>query len=501
MKTRSLILIIVCLLLVVPLIFAYPYIVKSINIVIEDNTKYYQNYADVLLVCNPSSAIGTEVCNYFIDERTPYQFNPENVINLVNVTTTETITDTEYNKIFTQVSGWLNNSEQEINYIVTTKGVPLRTGSGQNCGMPYWSWSSCKVTSCNLGYESNGTACIQTNCVGDSQQLCEINGDGWVQGYRYRTCNSTTGNWSDWGNCIGFSCYNYKGYEIINNSCTYTNCNDAGSSTKSCNITNGGGTQFGHCIDTGWSLGKCKSVDSKLMIDLGLNATIPLGKTALKNPYYGNKSIFSHEIHGGYLVTRLDGVTAKDIKQLIDSSTIAQENGLDGKYLINCYGSNGDYYGWCNAAKNTLLAQNKTVEYNTTAFVKNEANLSGYVSYGSNACGTYCANSSNWNFSFNPGALTETFVSTSGRTFNSYWSGSGQSLVTDMLRYNATGVKGYTYEPYLAACANVNYLWDRYLKGYNLADSYYIASRYSNWMDVVIGDPKTYIVVNRSLEI
>lgn len=495
MKPRNLILIIACLLLVVPLIFGAIYTVRSMDIIIEDNTKYYQNYSDVLLVCNPSSAIGTEVCNYFIDERLPYQFNPSNVINLIGVTTTETITDTEYNKILTQVSGWLNNSEQEINYIITTKGVPLRTGSGQNCGMPYWSWGSCVPISCNAGYESNGTACIPINCSGESTQACAIlRGEG----LQYRTCNSTTGNWSDWGNCTLTFCYN-SGWEIINNTCTYTSC--TGASNQTCSIANGQGNKFGHCIETGWSLGKCKSVDSKLMIDLGLNTNISLGKTALLNPYYGDKQIFSHEVYGGYLVTRLDGVTAKDIKQLIDSSTLAQENGLDGKYLINCYGSYGDYYGWCNGAKNTLLAQNKTVEYNTTAFVKNEDNLAGYVSYGSNACGTYCANSSNWNFSFNPGALTETFVSTSGRTFNSYWSGSGQSLVTDMLRYNATGVKGYTYEPYLAACANVNYLWDRYLKGYNLADSYYIASRYSNWMDVVIGDPKTYIVVNRSLEI
>jgi chitodextrinase len=53
-----------------------------------------------------------------------------------------------------------------------------------------------------------------------------------------------------------------------------------------------------------------------------------------------------------------------------------------------------------------------------------------------------------------------------------------------------TGVKGYVYEPLLRACAHPDILFDRYTDGYNLAESYYMASNFLGWMDVVVGDPK-----------
>jgi hypothetical protein len=40
---------------------------------------------------------------------------------------------------------------------------------------------------------------------------------------------------------------------------------------------------------------------------------------------------------------------------------------------------------------------------------------------------------------------------------------------------------------------NVEVLFDRYTSGNNLAESYYMGSRYLSWMDVIIGDPKTSI--------
>jgi len=41
--------------------------------------------------------------------------------------------------------------------------------------------------------------------------------------------------------------------------------------------------------------------------------------------------------------------------------------------------------------------------------------------------------------------------------------------------------------------AVVSVLFDRYTNGYNLAESYYMASRSLSWMDVVVGDPKTTV--------
>jgi len=93
---------------------------------------------------------------------------------------------------------------------------------------------------------------------------------------------------------------------------------------------------------------------------------------------------------------------------------------------------------------------------------------------------------------FYPGSLGETYVSTSGRTFNlpANWPNyTGQSLVADLIVKGITGVSGYVSEPYLSAMVNPKILFDRYTKGYNLAESYYMAIRNVYWKTVVIGDP------------
>jgi uncharacterized protein (TIGR03790 family) len=349
---------------------------------------YYNNYSDIVILCNKNSEISQEICNYFLQERADLGFSEENIINITNVTTDETINTSEYFKILEQVNSsirTLENLGKVINYIITTKEIPLRTG-------------------------------------------------------------------------LGYSCDTFVNNVIPS---------------------------------------ECKSVDSRLMADLGATTNY-----ASKTSNY-IKSKFNHTQYGGYLITRLDGINIADIKQLIDSSTQAKQTGLSGKALLNCYTNNTNlesYNSNCLNAKTTIEQKNYETILNSTSFIRDAHNLSGYVSWGSNADNTLIArNSSAWNFSFNPGALAETYVSTSGRTFNLYpYNGSGpfggQSLISDLIKYNITGVKGYVYEPFTSALANVNVLWERYLSGYNLADSFYMASEYRNWTDVIIGDPKTSVI-------
>jgi uncharacterized protein (TIGR03790 family) len=94
--------------------------------------------------------------------------------------------------------------------------------------------------------------------------------------------------------------------------------------------------------------------------------------------------------------------------------------------------------------------------------------------------------------SWNPGTLVETYVSTSGRTFN-YPTPYGQSLAADLILDGVSGTKGYVYEPYLSAAAHPDILFDEYTDGYFSAESYYMASEFLSWMDVVICDPKLAI--------
>jgi hypothetical protein len=121
----------------------------------------------------------------------------------------------------------------------------------------------------------------------------------------------------------------------------------------------------------------------------------------------------------------------------------------------------------------------------TEKFAGGDVELAGYESWGSNDpkfdLAAYHA------LRFVPGAVGETAVSTSGRTFLP--TQGGQSLIADLIQQGITGVKGYCDEPLLQAIASPSILFDRYTHGWTLAESFYAASSLVGWEDIVIGDP------------
>ena len=126
------------------------------------------------------------------------------------------------------------------------------------------------------------------------------------------------------------------------------------------------------------------------------------------------------------------------------------------------------------------------VQIDTTAtFVAPSAPVMGYVSWGSND-GQYDSVAYHA-VRFLPGALAETFVSTSARTFGPVRG--GQSRIVDLIAQGVTGVKGYVSEPFTLALANPDILFDRYVRGATLAEAFYAASYMVLWKDLVIGDP------------
>ena len=67
--------------------------------------------------------------------------------------------------------------------------------------------------------------------------------------------------------------------------------------------------------------------------------------------------------------------------------------------------------------------------------------------------------------------------------------GSRQSLSADLIADGATGAAGHTTEPYLAFTPRPDLLFPAYLRGRNLAESFYISMPAIGWMNIVIGDP------------
>jgi uncharacterized protein (TIGR03790 family) len=212
---------------------------------------------------------------------------------------------------------------------------------------------------------------------------------------------------------------------------------------------------------------------------------------------------FSHTTHDIYLVTRLDGFTKADAISLIDRCASAARNGrivLDqrGGLGLAQVGDN-----WLSQAADSLSKSgfsDRVVLDKSSAPVKENAAVLGYFSWGSNDT----SQARLPGIKFAPGAIAGMFVSTDARTFKeppaswalgnwrdrtTFFEGSPQSLVGDLIRQGVTGVAGHVAEPYLEGSVRPQILFPAYLAGFNLAESFYMAMPYLSWQNVVIGDP------------
>lgn len=232
------------------------------------------------------------------------------------------------------------------------------------------------------------------------------------------------------------------------------------------------------------------------------------------NNYFNANERFSHAKFGGYLVTRLDGYTVEAALSLVDNAFTSSTQRPTGSYFLDANASADpsdiakvpllpikdgktdmeaigglevkDWNADLAASAQTLMRNGIPCELEQTdAFIGNKEGLMGYASWGSND-GKFSLESYK-SIRFAPGALAETAVSTSGRTFLP--TTGGQSLIADLIDARVTGAKGYCDEPFLPAIASPTILFDRYTKGWTLAESFYAASRFVGWEDIVIGDP------------
>jgi uncharacterized protein (TIGR03790 family) len=233
-----------------------------------------------------------------------------------------------------------------------------------------------------------------------------------------------------------------------------------------------------------------RSVDGMLMcMEKDFDFRTFASDSGVPNPYFGRRERFSHRKFGFYLATRLDGYTVADAKSLVRGSMQAIPRA--GLFLINpSKRKNVDAYIGMNQAmaraRDSIARRGFLCELGDgDEFIGGRTGLMGYFSWGSND-GAFDLEKYRSN-KFAPGGIAETAVSTSARTFER--TTKGQSLIADLIESGATGVKGYVSEPYLAAIADPEILFDRYLDGFNLAESFYSASRFILWKDLVVGDP------------
>ncbi|MBV6458795.1 MAG: hypothetical protein HONBIEJF_01933 [Fimbriimonadaceae bacterium] len=235
------------------------------------------------------------------------------------------------------------------------------------------------------------------------------------------------------------------------------------------------------------------SLDSHLMaMNLGITPIPKLEEAAIKkniSPYFQKNESFSSKRYNMYLVCRLDGYEVEHVKRMIDNSLAAKPE--KGKFFFDSAANrkSGDFLRLEQSmarAEAVLKAKGFEVELEkSSTFAAPSDPVAGYASWGSND-GAFSPETYH-KIKFKPGAICETFVSTSGRTFRR--TTGGQSLIADLIEQGVTGIKGYVSEPFTFSLAIPDVMFDRYTSGFNLAESIYMASPILMYKDVVIGDP------------
>jgi uncharacterized protein (TIGR03790 family) len=252
------------------------------------------------------------------------------------------------------------------------------------------------------------------------------------------------------------------------------------------------------------------SVDSELTLLYRrmIGRPVPPGGP-IANPYYlGETELsaakpFTHRAHDIFLVTRLGGFTADDAIALVDRAVAPSKEGaivFDGRG--DAAAAIGDR--WMSEAARNLNASwpDRIVLTDQSAEpVTPKEPVIGYYSWGST---DRALRRRQLGLRFAPGGLAAMLTSADARTFAAppqdwspgdpstranVFSGSSQSLIGDLIRDGVTGVAGNVSEPYLESAVRPQILFTAYLKGFNLAESFYLALPSLGWQSVIVGDP------------
>lgn len=480
-----------------------------------------EDYSDVLLILNNNSDISKEIGDYFLDHYDPH-------VLYVDAPAKEVITRAEFDTVRDQIENFLTGSglEDDINYLLTTKGVPLKvSGTG------------------NAGFDSELTLILGA-----------YSGDIGGGSYRYNPYHNVTSRFSRSERDIylvtrltGYTVEDAKG--MVDRSVAALTPEALDTLAKGVTILD---------VDPGRDNPSYRSGNDWMRASASLQApkgyNVYLDKTTTFVRHQENVSFYAswgsndgHDtvVHGTNTGMETDsgGDTIPDNWDFDEGNGAMERTGEDrrgGSWSVRIVRDQqtGEssllqeftpevgyrYYvqGYANTTGVTGSGGIRLVvrQYNSGGALIHETlgairrgTTTDFTSLGSthiepiegtdhvefgflfkDAEGTVYLDDARLievvpDNSYLDGSLAETIVSTGARSFN-YPTSYGQSLIADIIRAGVTGVKGYCYEPYLDAIAHPNILFDRYTAGWNLAESYYAASIKLSWMDVVVGVPK-----------
>ncbi|MCL5736711.1 MAG: TIGR03790 family protein [Actinobacteria bacterium] len=199
-----------------------------------------------------------------------------------------------------------------------------------------------------------------------------------------------------------------------------------------------------------------------------------------------------------YLVTRLDAYTVDQVKSMIYH---AVHPAVDGTFVLDKVPNTGIYssgdYQYANlrlgtpyaSAYDHLVKKGFDIRFDPgTDFLSNLRGVMGYFSWAEHDSAQYTFAKYVSNI-FVPGSVADTYSSYSGKTFTDPHTTDREPLIADLFANGLCGAGAYVSEPTINAATQPNFLFDRYTKGYNMAESFYAACCEGFWKTVIIGDP------------
>jgi uncharacterized protein (TIGR03790 family) len=257
--------------------------------------------------------------------------------------------------------------------------------------------------------------------------------------------------------------------------------------------------------------GTMASVDSELTLlyrkMVGLAFPAP---GFVPNPYFladhpvAEARRFSHRDYDIYLVTRLDAFTVEEAQTLVDAASMPTSSGLIVLDQRNALVSRAGEDILAKAAETirTLDTPERVMLETTSKAATTPSPVLGYFSWGATDPQLRSRFSG---LHFAAGAIAATFAGSDARTFQppppgwtpmkdptnraTWFGGAPQSLIGDLIREGVTGAAGSVAEPFLQGAVRPDVLFPAYISGFNLVESFYLATPYLSWQTVVVGDP------------
>jgi uncharacterized protein (TIGR03790 family) len=240
----------------------------------------------------------------------------------------------------------------------------------------------------------------------------------------------------------------------------------------------------------------CAAVESELTLLLSADSARILKKSYRTNPYYGSIEHQNTKPTDLLLVSRLDGHGKEEVLSLIDRSGpntyvnketakfIFDISYVDDPYTFNLFAEK------MYPAIDTLTSRGWNAIFDGDTLVPlNETNVLGFIAFIQSGL------EEQLNYSWEKGSFAELMIPTANFTFYDSLFNTNRPDLADILAEGCTSGSGFVHPYFASQSTDFAILFGRYTEerdtAYNLAESYYMATKTLSWMNILVGDPKT----------